>query len=324
MAVFKPIILNKDESVNEMMTKLYRFSQELKYTLSNLSLDDNIGHAVLDVLDQRNEKTRTINFNANGFLAELKNFDTGMYTSLEQSRKRISLLVQSGSVVDAMLTRMEVYGEGISLKTGQVIIQAENMTLDKGGNTFFSGNIIGGSINIVNRFKVYPGGECYIDGTLTTETLNPPAGVYADELEVFNDNGVINTVTGTMLCGDAYISETLTCRRASQRSDQTCKKNIKPISARSAAGALKTILPARYVFKDSGREGIGCMAQTIYRSQDPELPMTARHGKYLELPYSNYGVIYASVIQQNQKRIDLLKKEVQEVKRKKEGSHVGI
>lgn len=323
MAVFKPITLKKDESVDEMMTKLYRFSQELKCTLSNLSLDDNVDRTVLDVLEKRNEKTRTINFNADGLLVDLKDYATGMHTSLEQSHKKISLLVQAGGVVDAMLTRMEVYGEGITLKTGQVIIQAENMTLDKGGNAVFSGDILGGSINIVDRFKVYPGGECYIDGTLTTETLNPPAGVYANALDIFNDNDVINTVSGTILCDDSYISETLTCRRVNQRSDKTCKKNIKPISAQSAAEALRAILPSRYVFKDSGREGIGCMAQTIYRSQYEKLPMVARNGKYLELPYSNYGAIYISVIQQNQKRIDLLKKEVQEAKKRK-GSYVII
>lgn len=325
MAVFKPLVMDRNETdIDEILSKLYRFSQDLKYTIANLSLEDNMDNSVIDVLNQRNGKVREIKFDADGLVIELKDYGTGMHTSLEQTKERISLLIQSGSVVETMLTRMELHGEHITLRTGQVIIQAQNMTLDKAGNAFFSGDIIGGSINIEGRFIVNPLGECYIDGTFTTETLNPPDGIYAYELDIYNDNDVVNTVTGNISCYDAYIAETLTCRKAYQFSDRRLKENIEPITEDTAAEALKAIKPMRYRFVDSGRSGMGCMAQDIYRRQEMAavcLPMVSRHGRFLDLPYSSYGAIYASVIRQNQKRIEKLK---QAVRRRKEGECVKL
>ena len=122
MAVYKPLVMDRDETnIDIILSKLYRFSQDLKYTLSNLSLEDNMDNSVLDILDKRNEKVRVINFDADGLLIDLKDYDTGMHTSLKQTKERISLLVQSGSVVETMLTRMELYGEHITLKTGHVL-----------------------------------------------------------------------------------------------------------------------------------------------------------------------------------------------------------
>ncbi|MEY8222888.1 tail fiber domain-containing protein [Enterocloster aldenensis] len=325
MAVFKPLVMDRNETdIDEILSKLYRFSQDLKYTIANLSLEDNMDNSVIDVLNQRNGKVREINFDADGLVIDLKDYGTGMHTSLEQTKERISLLVQSGSVVETMLTRMELHGEHITLRTGQVIVQAQNMTMDKAGNAFFSGDIIGGSINIEDRFIVNHLGECYIDGTFTTETLNPPDGIYAYELDIYNDNDVVNTVTGNISCYDAYIAETLTCRKAYQFSDRRLKTDIEPITEDTAAEALKAIKPMRYRFVDSGRSGMGCMAQDIYRHQEMEavcLPMVSRHGRYLDLPYSSYGTIYACVIRQNQKRIERLK---QAIKRRKEGERVKL
>lgn len=314
MAVFKPLVLDRDETdMNKVMSKLYQFSRELKYTLSNLSLEDNMDNSVLMLMDRRDEKIREINFNAGGLNIDLKDYETGMHTSLEQTSEKISLLVQQGGVVDTMLTRMELYGEYIRLKTGQVIIDAGNMTLNAAGDTKFWGAITGGSINIADRFVVDALGNCYIDGVLTVATLNPPNGVYAAELDVYNDNDVINTVTGNITCGEAYISETLTCRRVRQYSDQRLKTDIRELEEDAAAQALQAIIPCRYVFSDSGHGSIGCIAQDIYRHQDEagiRLPMVGRHRGYLDLPYNSYHAVYAKLIQQNQKRINSLKTEI--------------
>lgn len=322
MAVYKPLVLGKDETdINKIMNKLYRFSRDLKFTIANLSLEDNIDNSVLDVLDNRDNKMRQISFSADGLTIDLKDYETGMHTSLEQTSEKITLLVDSGSVVETMLSRMELYGEYITLKTGQVVIQAQNMSLDKNGNAWFSGDIIGGSINIGGKFIVDTAGKCYIAGSLTTETLNPPDGIYAEELEIYNDNDVINTVTGNIDCGDAYISEDLTCRRVYQTSDRRRKQDITPISEEAAAEALRAIIPAKYRFRDSQRSGIGCIAQEIYRNAGETLPMAARHEDCLVLPYGSYGAVYARMIQANQRRINALK---QEVKRRKEETSVKL
>lgn len=314
MAVFKPLVLDRNETdMNKVMNKLYRFSRELKYTLSNLSLEDNMDNSVLMLMDRRDEKVREINFNAGGLNIDLKDYETGMHTSLEQTSEKISVLVQQGGVVDTMLTRMELYGEYIRLKTGQVIIDAGNMTLNVCGDTKFWGTITGGSINIANHFVVDKIGNCYIDGVLTVATLNPPNGVYAAELDVYNDNDVINTVTGNITCGEAYIAEQLTCRKARPQSDARLKQDIREIMEDEVKESLKAIIPQRYIFADSKKERIGCIAQDIYRRQDMagiSLPMVGRHAGYLDLPYSSYHAVYAKLIQQNQKRINNLKNEI--------------
>ena len=52
MAVFKPLVLDRNETdMSQVMSKLYRFSRDLKYTLSNLTLEDNMDNSVLKVLD---------------------------------------------------------------------------------------------------------------------------------------------------------------------------------------------------------------------------------------------------------------------------------
>ena len=210
MAVFKPLVLDKEETdIKTVMSKLYRFCEELKYTIENLSLEDNIGKGTLDVLAERQGITREITFNTDEFRISFESETENMRTALSQSQEKISLLVEKGGVVDTMLTRMELYGEFISLKTGQIIIQANNMALDKNGNADFSGTINGGAINIQNKFVVTPAGACYIDGTLRTATLNPNNGVYANELEIYNDSDYVNNVTGNMTCSEAYVSDTL-------------------------------------------------------------------------------------------------------------------
>lgn len=321
MAVFKPLVLDRDETdMNKVMSKLYRFSRELKYTLSNLSLEDNMDNSVLKVMDRRNEKIREINFSADGLNIDLKDYGTGMHTRLEQTSEKISLLVQQGGVVSTMLTRMELYGEYIRLKTGQVIIDTGNMTLNANGDTKFWGAITGGSINIADRFIVDALGNCYVDGVLIVATLNPPNGVYASELDIYNDNDVINTVTGDIACGEAYIAEKLTCRRVRQYSDRRLKKDIQVLDEDAAAEGLQAIIPYKYVFSNSGHEAIGCIAQEVYKSQDAagiRLPMVGRHKGYMDLPYNSYYAVYASMIQQNQKRIDTLNNRVKRIERRK-------
>lgn len=316
MAVFKPLIVDKNQQdIKKLMKNLYLFSEDLKYTISNLSLEDNVGKSVLDELDSRGNKVRQISFNSDGLIIDLKDFENGLHTSLSQTSEKIELLVQKGGVVDAMLTRMELYGEYITLKTGHIIIEAQNMRLDKSGNAFFSGDIVGGSINIKNRFIVDAQGKCYVDGTLATETLNPPGGIYADELEIYNDNEVINTVTGNIRCDESYITETLNCRQVKYTSDRRLKQDIKEITEAEAAEAVKVMVPVRYCFKETGTRSIGYIAQDL--AEVSPLPMVREDGPYLELPYHSYTAIYAKMIQSNERRIQRLKRAVENCQEKR-------
>ena len=314
MAVFKPMILQKTETdPAKIMRKLYQFSQDLKYTLSNLSLDDNISKSVLDSITNRDERLRKMQFDSDKLDIDFENYKTGTQTELSQRADCIALLVSTGQVVKEMITRMEVNQESIRLTGGHIVINAQNMKLDRSGNATFSGAITGGSININTRFTVSAVGDVYIADKLTTTTLNPPGGIQAAEMEVYNDDDYINTITGAATCSELYVSEKLTCRRVRYTSDRRKKENIKELTNAD----LSALQPVEYRFKKTKTRSIGLIAQEVYKAQDSIKTSFGinRTGKYLELPYVAYTAFYVAAIKQNQARINKLQEEIKEVRR---------
>lgn len=313
MAVFKPMIIQKNETdIGKVIRQLYRFSEDLKYTISNLSFEDNISNDVLDSITSRNNKVRKIQFSNDELNIEYDNYSSSVQTKLSQSSESIQLLVATGNVVNEMLTRMEMYGEYIRLTSGHLVIDAQNIQLDRAGNASFSGNITGGSININNRFTVSSSGDVYIDDALTTTTLNPAKAIVAADLEIYNDDDYINVIGKAATCSELYVSENLTCRKVRYTSDQRKKQCIKDIEKAD----LDELVPVSYSFQDSGNKAIGYIAQDIYLTQEngENALGVNRSGKYLELPYVAYSALYAKGIQENQKRIEQLKEQIKKVR----------
>lgn len=315
MAIFKPLVLDKNETdIKKLMTKLYRFSQDLKFTLSDLS-EDNLGKSVLDVMDKRNDRLRVIQFDSDNLEISFGNFETGVNTSLKQSMEKIELLVQKGGVVDTMLTRMELYGEYITLKSQQIIIDAQNMSLDKQGNAYFSGSVKGGSINIKNNFVVDAAGAAYVAGGMETETLNPASGIYAEDLEIFNDGEYTNMITGNIQCNDnVYIMDTLNCRRVYQTSDRRLKKDIKEIDCMKAADLVNEIQEVQFRFRENERESVGFIAQDVYgAAKKIGYPcIVAEKRGYMSIQYGSSTALYAGAIQENQRRIESLHRRIKD------------
>lgn len=305
MALFKPIQVSDDMNVKSLMKRLYQFNEDLKFTLSNLDLEDNCSKSMLDEIDERNEMIRTIKWNADGLQIQYEDCKTGAITALNQSKESIKLLVDSGNVVDTMLTRMEIYGESINMTSGHLVIDTQNFDLDKQGNAEFSGDIIGGSINIGNgRFVVYPNGDCYIDDELVTETLNPSNGIYAAELEVFNSDEYTNYVSEEVTAEECYIIGELNCADVDQRSDDRLKQVIGEIGAE----AVWKLRPRMFRFKGTGTKGVGFVAQEVEMVQEG-LPMVKDLGIKC-LPYANYVALLTAAVRENQIRIEKLKRKV--------------
>ena len=313
MALYRPIQIDGDEDLKVLMKKLYRFNEDLRNTVSELDIEDNCP-GVLDKIDERNKMMRTIQFDSDHLQIQFDDLETNTTTSLRQSEDAINLLVSRGSVVDTLITRLDVFKESIYLKSKQIEIDADNMKLDKIGNAIFSGDITGGSIYIADgKFWVNENGDCYIDDELITETLNPTDGIFAANLEVYNDEEYIINITGTINSGEAYISNDLSCRQATQHSDGKLKRHIKKLDAAVCADIVRQLQPKTFRFAGSGTSEIGFIAQDIYRTQSDmrlDLPLVGRNGKYLEVPYASYVTQIAGTIQDNQRRIDGLKKEV--------------
>ena len=302
MALFKPIQVTPDMDMKALMKRLYQFNEDLKFTLSNLDLDDNCSKAMLDEIDQRNDMIRTIKWDANQLQIQYEDCKTGAITALIQAEDSIELLVDSGSVVETMLSRMEIYGDSIHMTSGHLVIEATNFNLDINGNATFSGDIIGGSINIGNgKFIVYPNGDCYIDDELVTETLNPSNGIYAAELEVYNDDEIINYISGEVTADECYIVEELNCADVDQRSDGRLKNVIRQVRAEAAW----KLCPRVFDWKSSGERAIGFVAQEV---ESLGLPLVHENQGMKELPYANYVALLAAAVQQNQERIVRLKR----------------
>ena len=144
---------------------------------------------------------------------------------------------------------------------------------------------------------------------LITETLNPSDGIFAANLEVYNDEEYVIYITDTINAGEAYISGELNCRQVRQRSDRRVKKNITGLNQSKCAKIVSQLQPKSFRFIDSGIPSIGFEAQDVYRIQD-DLPLVGRNGAYLEIPYGNCTALLAGAIQDNQRRIDRLKRMV--------------
>ena len=309
MALYKPIRIDGDEDVKALMKKLYRFNEDLLYTMSNLDIEDNCP-GILDKIDERNDMVRTIKWDADQLQIQFDDLETNTTTSLRQSEEAINMLVSRGSVVDTLITCLDVYKESIHLKSSQIVIEADNMQLDKTGNATFTGDIVSGSIWLGNgKFWVNENGDCYIDDSLTTETLNPSDGIFAAQLEVYNDEEYVIYITDTINAGEAYIGGELNCRQVKQRSDRRVKKNITGLDPSKCAKIVSQMRPKSFHFTESGVPSIGFEAQEVYRIQD-DLPLVGRNGAYLEIPYSNYTALLTGAIQDNQRRINRLKRMV--------------
>lgn len=172
MSVFKELVLSKEEDKKSLVKKLYRFSEDLKFTLSNLD-EDNFSRSFLDWESEKKSLTRTIKHDADELQIKFEDLEEDSYGQLEQSAEYIKLLVNRGSVVETMLSRMELYGEHIDLKTGHVTIDANNMKLDAAGNATFSGTITGGTMHLGNNFAVDASGHAVLQGDLRCNLLNP-------------------------------------------------------------------------------------------------------------------------------------------------------
>lgn len=314
MAVFKELQICQERDLKKLAKKFYMLGEELKFTFSNLD-DDNLSRAFIEHEQARKELIRKISFDADELEISFMNLKTGTETSLRQSEERIELLVKRGSVVETMLSRMELHGEHITLKTGHAIFDTNNFKLDADGNGEYSGNITGGSININNRFIVDSEGHAYISNSWETTLLNPTDSVTAAVLEVYNNDDYIIAFGNRISAGEAFITERLTCKRVTFNSDRRLKFDIRDTDG--TAQAIEKLNPVVYRFSGTGKQSMGFVAQEVYRAQEQdalELPMVARKGAYLSIPYDSYGAIFVKEIQENQKRIEQVRKTLYEWK----------
>lgn len=300
MSVFKELVLSKEEDKKSIVKKLYRFSEDLKFTLSNLD-EDNFSRSFLDWESEKKSLTRTIKHDADELQIKFEDLEEDSYGELEQSAEKIGLLVSRGSVVETMLSRMELYGEHIDLKTGHVTIDANNMKLDAAGNATFSGTITGGTMHLGNNFAVDASGHAVLQGDLRCNLLNPKKKTTAGgDVTVEGSEGYGYCTVGRTLTGsEAYIVDSLSCKKVTETSDARLKRNVTMLSVPDLTG----ISPVSWKFKKTGRKSIGFIAQ--------ELDKPVRKNERLHVEYGEMGAMWAAAIQDNQRRIDRIRRKIE-------------
>ena len=76
MAVFKELVIGKDDDLKKMANSLFRFSEELKFTISNLD-EDNFSREFLDHETEKNGRVRIIYKDAKKLQIRFENLETG-------------------------------------------------------------------------------------------------------------------------------------------------------------------------------------------------------------------------------------------------------
>lgn len=300
MAVYKEITVTKNDDQKSLAKKLYRYSEDLRFTLSNLD-EDNFSREFLNWKHEREEKTRQMQRDSEKMKIRFEDTEKEIYSEINQTEEKINMLVERGSVVSTMLSRMSLYGEHIDLKTGHITIDAQNFKLDADGNATFSGTITGGSMRLGTGFVVDGEGNAVIQGDLKCNVLNPRKGiVVGGDVEVEGDEGYgYCTIGGELTGDDAFIMETLSCKRLKETSDARLKERIKQLTPPD----MRRITPVAYRFRKSGQRSMGFIAQ--------ELKGPVRCEPHMRVAYGQIGAMWAAAIQENQRRIDRIRKEVE-------------
>ena len=303
MAVFKELVIGKDDDLKKMAKSLFWFSEELKFTISNLD-EDNFSREFLDHETEKNGRVRIIYKDAKELQIRFENLETGTYGELNQSERDINLLVGKGEVVNAMLSRMRLYGEHIALTTGHVTLDTGNFTLDAEGNAAFTGNITGGTMKLGNGFAVDADGNAVIAGNLTCSMLNPKKGtIVGGDVNVEGDEGIGSaTMGGTLTGADAFVVDSLSCRKVTETSDVRKKMRIEKLHG-NACG----LWPVSFRFRESGKKSMGFLAQeTEFGAKEA----VRKQKETMRIAYGEMGALVAVGIQDNQKRIDRIRKEL--------------
>ena len=100
-------------------------------------------------------------------------------------------------------------------------------------------------------------------------------------------------------------------------SDGQKKREIRPLP--DVSMLIQNLRPVRYCI--NGRDTIGYIAQDVQRCivsdsdtyESDCIPAVGQSGEYMELPYAMYTAVYARAIQEHQKRLDRMKRELKEM-----------
>ena len=243
------------------------------------------------------------------FLTQFKDLENELETSIKVLNGQIALKVAAGD----LCSEISATTDTITFKSGYLVIDSKNFKLYKDGTAQFSGTINGGSININDNFIVTSSGAVTTKAITYSGQINVNGLLYSNYMRIAGDANV----EGTLTCRYMNATYDVSCEVLYERSDRRLKENIEEIPDETALSLVLGFKPATFTYKDSGIKAMGLIAQDLDELQKElgtDLPLVDHSGEYLSIPYSTNSVLYAGAIRAQQKELDQLEKEINELK----------
>ena len=156
-------------------------------------------------------------------------------------------------------------------------------------------------MHLGNNFAVDASGHAVLQGDLRCNLLNPKKKTtVGGDVTVEGNEGYGGCTVGRTLTGsEAYIVDSLSCKKVTETSDARLKRKVTMLSVPDLTG----ISPVSWKFKKTGRKSIGFIAQ--------ELDKPVRKNERLHVEYGEMGAMWAAAIQDNQRRIDRIRRKLE-------------
>ena len=238
-----------------------------------------------------------------GFISQFKELKSGVESSIKVLDGQIALKVSAGE----LCSEISATSEAIRFKTGKLEIETNNFTLKKDGTATFSGAITGGSININDRFVVSQNGTLTVQSTTFSKQITTKGLLYTNYMRIAGDADI----EGYVNCGSMYVAKDVSCETLTQTSDCRLKCDIEDIADELSLQVVMGLKPKRFVYKASGVESMGFIAQEVdelQRENEIDLPLVDHTEEYLAIPYMNYVAVLVGAVQQNQKKIERIRR----------------
>lgn len=300
-----PAVGGQNPDIKKVYSYVRLLNRELKYTLGNLTPEDNFTQETLLKYQETDTTIAQLEVTMDGFLTQFKDLKNDLETGIRVLNGEISMKVSAGE----LCSEISATTDTITFKSGYLIIDSNNFKLYKDGTAQFSGTINGGSININNNFIVSDSGAVTTKAITYSGQISVNGLLYSNYMRIAGNANV----EGSLTCRYLNATYDVSCEVLTERSDRRLKENIEEIPDQTALALVLGFRPVTFTYKDSGKRGMGQIAQDLDELQKrlgTDLPLVDHGGEYLSIPYSTNSVLYAGAIRAQQRELDELEKEI--------------
>lgn len=304
-----PALGGRNPDIEKVYSYIQMLNRELKYSLKSLTPEDNFTEETFLKYQETDTAIAQMEITMDGFLTQFKDLESGLETGIRVLNGEIAMKVSAGE----LCSEISATTDTITFKSGYLIIDSNNFKLYKDGTAQFSGNINGGSININNNFIVSENGAVTTKAITYSGQINVNGLLYSNYMRIAGDANV----EGSLTCRYLNATYDVSCEVLTERSDLRLKENIEEIPDQTALALVLGFRPVTFTYKDSGKRGMGQIAQdldTLQEKLGTDLPLVDHEGEYLSIPYSTNSVLYAGAIRAQQRELDELEKEINRMK----------